>query len=50
MINRYRVTPLAAGEVHTFDTSLFRSTWKVTDEDGGEVVIAPRHPVEPLSG
>ena len=41
---RYDVTDPAGGPIgvleHSFRKSLFRSTWKVTDADGGEVVTA----------
>ena len=41
---RYDVTTPEAGQIgvleHSFRRSLFRSTWKVTDADGGEVVTA----------
>jgi uncharacterized protein YxjI len=41
---RYDVTDPGGGPIgvleHSFRKSLFRSTWKVTDADGGEVVTA----------
>ena len=41
---RYDVTDAAGSAIgtleHAFKQSLFRSTWKVTDADGGEVMIA----------
>ena len=41
---RYDVTDAAGSQIgvleHLFRKSLFRSTWKVTDADGGEVVTA----------
>jgi uncharacterized protein YxjI len=41
---RYDVADAAGGEIgtleHAFKQSLFRSTWKVTDADGGEVMAA----------
>jgi uncharacterized protein YxjI len=41
---RYDVTDAAGGPIgvleHAFKQSLFRSTWKVTDADGGEVMTA----------
>jgi uncharacterized protein YxjI len=41
---RYDVTDSAGSPIgvleHVFRKSLFRSTWKVTDADGGEVMIA----------
>jgi uncharacterized protein YxjI len=41
---RYDVTTPEGGQIgmleHSFRQSLFRSTWKVTDADGGEVVTA----------
>ncbi len=41
---RYDVTAPEGGQIgvleHSFRQSLFRSTWKVTDADGGEVVTA----------
>ena len=41
---RYDVTDAAGGQIgvleHAFKQSLFRSTWKVTDADGGDVAIA----------
>src|SRR5439155_25715960 len=42
--SRYDVTTPEGGPIgvmeHSFRKSLFRSTWKVTDADGGEVVTA----------
>ena len=41
---RYDVTAAAGASIgvleHAFKQSLFRSTWKVTDADGGEVMTA----------